>query len=319
MSLPEEVTELADRLSQDFHRVWELVIREIDALETGWPRTYAEREHRLNELEIRIRYLMSQVDTIATDQVVKAIHDSFTLGAVTTNATASVITDTVPIGAATQIARDTLQDILKATQNVLETTRDLVQAIVRDELLMHTYLGQTVEETARRMRKALTEHSVHAVTYSNGARHGIGSYAEMLIRTKTAIAYNEGTLQAAEGLDIDFWEVLDGPGCGWMRHDDPVLADGLIVTTSEAREFPISHPNCRRTVIARTDIDSIEDALHAGRLPDDVWKHSRTAALKLWEGVKVSDQGVAQTRSVRIGTLSAAQKEHLKVIQAHAS
>lgn len=319
MSLPNEIVELADRLSADFHRVWELVEAEIQALEQSWPRTYGEREHRLNELEIRVRTLMAHADEIATQNILNLIQGSFTLGAVTTNVMAGVVTEAIPIGAAAAMARDTLTDILAATQHVNETTKTLIQTVARDDLLMHTYLGQTPEETARHMRKTLTEHGVHAVTYKNGAEHGLGSYTEMLVRTKTAEAYAEGTLQAAEGLGIEYWEVLDGPGCGWTRHDDPVVADGLIVTTDEAREYPISHPNCRRTTVARIDIETLEDAQAAGRLPDDVWESSRAVALKMWEGVKLAPQGEAQTVQARIGTLSAAERDFLRVIQSHAS
>lgn len=321
MSLPPEIEDLSGLLATDFRRIWELVTTELDRLEVQWPRTFAVREHRLNELEITVRALMAEADEIAAQHLLTVLEGSFTLGALTTSAMAGVITETIPTAAAVHLAQDAMNDILAATNQVTESTRDLVRAIARDEILMHTYVGQTPDETARRIRKHLTDHGVHAVTYKNGAQHGLGSYAEMLVRTKTAEAYNAGTLQGADELDIGFWEVLDGPGCGWSRHDDPVLADGLIVTTQESQSCPISHPNCRRTMVARIDIETVAEAHAAGRLPDDVWETSRAAALEVWAGTgtNIADGTIAQTVATRYATLSAAQREHARVIQATAS
>lgn len=321
MTLPVEVEELSALLLADFTRIWELVTAELESLERSWPRTFAEREHRLNELEITVRQLMAQADELASEQLLSVLEGAFTLGALTTDVMAGVITETVPTAAAAHMAQDAMTDVLAATRNVTESTRELVQQVARDEILMHTYLGQTPDETARKIRKHLTDHGVHAVTYKNGAQHGLGSYAEMIVRTKTAEAYNAGTLQGADELDINYWEVMDGPGCGWTRHDDPVIADGLIVTTEESQAYPISHPNCRRTVVARIDIEDAADALSAGRLPDDVWESSRAAALKLWADVNtnVADGKIAQTVATRYATLSAAQQEHARLIQATAS
>lgn len=321
MTIPDEVQELTALLVADFTSVWEQVTAELERLETSWPRTFALREHRLNELELVIRQLMAQADDLAAQQLMSVLEGSFTLGVLTTSAMAGVITETVPIAAAVRMAQDTMADILAATSHVNESTRALVRELARDEILMHTYVGQTPEETARRIRNHLSEHGVHAVTYKNGAQHGLGSYAEMLVRTKTAEAYNAGTLHGAEELDINYWEVLDGPGCGWTRHDDPILADGLIVTTQESQAYPISHPNCRRTVVARIDIETAVDAQSAGRLPDDVWETSRAAALEVWAGTSTSiaDGTIAQTVATRYATLSPAQKEHARVIQEAAS
>ncbi len=319
MTLPKEVEELSVLLLADFGRVWELVQAELESLVTDWPRTESLREHRLVQVEAKIRELMKHTDDIAAVHVQPIIQNTFTLGALTTYATAGVITEAIPIGAAVSMARDTMADVLKATQYVNESTKTLIREIAKDQLLMHTYVGQTVEQTAKAMRDKLIEHKVHAVTYANGSQHSLSSYTEMLVRTKSAEAYHAGTMQAAEGLDIEFWEVLDGPGCGWATHDDPIKADGMIVTTDEANQYPISHPNCRRTTVARLDIETMEEAATAGRLPDDVWESSRATALEMWKDVKTTPDGTAGTINTRYAELSPAELEHRRLIQARAS
>lgn len=81
----------------------------------------------------------------------------------------------------------------------------------------------------------------------------------MLVRTKTAEAYNLGSLEAQESLGIDFWEVFDGAGCGWRFHKDK-QALGKIVTKEDAAKHPIAHPQCRRAFGARPDIKNAGEA-----------------------------------------------------------
>ena len=318
MTLPDEVEALSTALTNDLKKVWEAIQTELTTLE-DLPSASAAREHKLLRIETQIRELLAQADDIAAQHILNALEGAFTFGALTTYAMAGVIVESIPIGAVVALARDTMQDILAATKYVDETTKTLLRAIARDEILNHVTIGQTPQQTAKHIRDLMAEHQVHAVTYKNGAKHGLGSYAEMLVRTKTAEAYTAGTLTAAEELEIGFWEVLDGPGCGWLSHDDPVKADGLIVTTQEAREHPIAHPNCRRDMVARIDIETLDDIAEAGRLPDDVWEGSREVALQQWGNVKTTSETVGDTVRSRIEQLSPAEAEHRRLIQAKAS
>lgn len=74
-----------------------------------------------------------------------------------------------------------------------------------------------------------------------------GEYrAEMIARSELALATNAGTFGTYEHSGITYVRVHDGAGCGWLHHSDPDLADRSIRTLAEAREHPISHPNCVR-------------------------------------------------------------------------
>jgi len=103
------------------------------------------------------------------------------------------------------------------------------------------------------------------VVYANGARIPLPSYTDMVLRTKSALAYQEGGFQQGKELGIQWWEIMDGPECGLSYHEDPTLADGMIVDTVTAEKFPISHPNCVRVTSPRPDIQSATEAKDAKR------------------------------------------------------
>jgi hypothetical protein len=128
-------------------------------------------------------------------------------------------------------------------------------------------LRATIDDTAQRqaaaLAKDLADNGIAAITYRNGARHGLGEYAEMAIRTKTGVAYNDGTINFAVENGTLYFEVFDGPGCGWIAHSDPAQALGRIVTAAEAQSHPLSHPNCRRGFGPRPDLRSAADARKA--------------------------------------------------------
>jgi hypothetical protein len=165
--------------------------------------------------------------------------------------------------AAARLATGLYTELLEATSHVDATTKQLIRAIGRDAALRTAIEGRTAEQAAREMRRLLEERGIHAVRYANGARVGLKSYTEMAIRTTTALAMNEGTLQGSVDAGCQFWEIFDGPTCGWTYHDDPEIANGKIVSHDDALAYPISHPNCRRAVGPRPDLGV--DTAAAGR------------------------------------------------------
>lgn len=155
-----------------------------------------------------------------------------------------------------QLQNGLWNQVLGATNGVKENTKQLVRAVGEDESLQAAIEGRTAKQAATSMRRILESQGMHAVTYSDGSVHTLREYCEMAQRTQSAIAYNLGTLNQAETAGVVYWEVIDGPACGWTYHDDTTLASGLIVTKDDAMAWPMSHPNCRRTFGARPDITS---------------------------------------------------------------
>jgi hypothetical protein len=85
----------------------------------------------------------------------------------------------------------------------------------------------------------------------------------MVLRTKSAVAYNAGTVNAGREHGVVWYEVFDGPHCGWDRHDSGDLAIGKIIRATEALMVPLAHPNCRRSFGARPDLSTRAEAVRA--------------------------------------------------------
>lgn len=174
-------------------------------------------------------------------------------------------------------AQDLYDDLLSATRYVRRDTKRFIREAARLRSLYVT-TGETAKAGGRQLARELADHGIAAVRYSNGARHGLQEYAEMAIRTKTAVAYNEGAIQQGEQDGINWYECFDGPGCGWTTHGSPDQALGKIVTADEARANPISHPNCRRSFGPRPDVTSKKEARTAVRSVTDEQIAAQVAA-----------------------------------------
>jgi len=150
-----------------------------------------------------------------------------------------------------RMATDTMADLLAATRHVAADVKRLVRRVASDQTLAKITTGSTAQQAAKRMATILREQKVAAVTYSNGARVAIDHYAELVVRTKTAIAYNRGVLDGAP--EVELIEILDGPGCGLYGHNQGPTANGLVVPRRVAAEWPVAHPHCRRAFVPRPD------------------------------------------------------------------
>lgn len=156
------------------------------------------------------------------------------------------------------IAADTFRDVLAATRYVNADTKRFVRNLGKRITEFKLTTGDTAVTASRKLERRLLpvfNRGIGRVRYRDGSRHSVGEYAEMLLRTKTAIAYNAGTVNLARTVGVEFFEILDSDDCGLTAHHDPVRANGLIVDARTAYDFPISHPNCVRALNARPDLN----------------------------------------------------------------
>lgn len=271
---PGTATPIADAIEQltivlrrDMERVWARVGAQVDALEADWPAMGSSaRRRRLLELQTHIAALADAADEIAARHILSGVRDAYLLGAHATALTVGgAVTSTgVDLDAITALAMDAHTDLLAATRFMRSSTKELIRDLARDHVSDRLYTGQTATQAGRDLAKALKAKSVAAIVYKDGSRHGLAEYTQMVIRTKTAEAYQLGGFNQASGHGIQFVEVMDGPGCGWASHDDTQQANGMILELDEARAYPVSHPNCRRVTIARPDIKSLVGATPRG-------------------------------------------------------
>ncbi len=151
-----------------------------------------------------------------------------------------------------QIAQRTWVDIATRLRDVRSDTRKALQQQVGDATRSALLENKTATQAGRDLAKEAASQGLFSVEYSNGARHTIRDYADSVIRTTTAEAYNRGSVTQCRVDGIEYVEYLDGAGCGvGPGHNVGPEANGLIVPLDEV--VYLSHPRCRRAISPAVD------------------------------------------------------------------
>lgn len=296
MTQPDHVETLTASLIAELTHVHERILTELEQAVTVWgtdsPRA---RVRRLREVEQRIRHILDDADLHAAAHITRTVQDVYELGAWVTALTQgqTATFTSIDADAVTAIVQDTLTDVLRATRFVREEVKATIRELARHAISYKVTTGQTALQTAADLVATLRAEGITGVIYANGARIPLPVYTRMLIRTRTAETYQEAGFNQGERLGIGEWLILDGPGCGLTSHDDPQVADSMVVDLDTARKYPISHPNCRRSTTPHTATVSLDDVVdeaiaqqgrahrpHAATTP-----HRRSAGTDFTQGV----------------------------------
>lgn len=154
------------------------------------------------------------------------------------------------------LAQDTFDSLLRSTSYEPDAIKATVRELARTATAQALLGGETATSAGRGLAQKLADQGVFGVTYADGKFVGSSTYADMVVRTRSAIAYNAGGLNQARADGVEYFEISDGLECGLTEHDDPELADGMIVDGDIAAQFPISHPNCVRSFLPRPDLSA---------------------------------------------------------------
>lgn len=288
---PKEIERLTRRLRADIISVWaDIQKQQIDLAHEWWHLKTPARAARLRDFELNIRQLLNRVDDIAGQHVLSAIEGAYEIGAWNTALWAentAVMLNIADLDVITALAQDTMDDLLAATQHMRKQTKTVIQRLARENIRSKLYTGLTAEQAGIALATDLTATGITGVTYRNGRNFPLTAYTEMVVRTKTAEAYQTGGFNQGERLGIEFWEVFDGHDCGWTSHDDPDKANGKIIRLDQAREYPIAHPNCLRSTSPRPDIKNWHEAQTATRSTTGEQRALQAAAERAREQARI--------------------------------
>lgn len=174
---------------------------------------------------------------------------------------------TLHAAAFTALAIDTYEDFLQRSVAAGQTGEEFAKAVrtaSRKELPKIAAGNRTARQAGRALQdRLIADYSITHVTYRDGSRVSAKLYSEMVARTKSAVAYNAGTLNEVYANGGEYVEVFDGSDCGWTDHGSSDKANGTIRTLDEAAMNPISHPNCQRGFGPRPDVTSTAQAKKA--------------------------------------------------------
>lgn len=253
MPQPALAHELAEDLAMTFRSAWTQIVEEQRRILSD--QGAFRRRARLRELRGEVESLMNQVDSTSRAWVKNQLRTVYRAGGIAGEITHQFAWTQSHLEAIAALQRDTMDGVLRATRYVRKDTKRFIREMSKSQLLTKLTTGQTAAQAGKNIEQLLRKRGISAIVYKDGSRHGLAEYGQMLARTKTAEAYNAGTITQS-ALDTKFWEILDGPECGLTAHDDGDPADGKIVDRFQAERYLISHPNCRRSFGPRPDLQS---------------------------------------------------------------
>lgn len=168
------------------------------------------------------------------------------------------------------LALDQFDRVLHATEFMSRDVKELIRSTGVSQARFKVTTGQTAKQAGRELETRLRRQGISAVTYRDGRNIRASTYAEMLMRTSTAVAYNLGGLNQLKGVGVQFVECVDSPDCGLITHGDGFKPNGRVLPIEVAGAYPISHPNCVRDFVSRPDVTSDQVAAEARSLrPQD--------------------------------------------------
>jgi hypothetical protein len=240
MPQPTAVTNAAEELIRVYTQAWETIQAEQQRL-LGDP-TRARRRARLRELQAVVEAELDALGAPTRSWLSRRLPAIYAAGG------PGMTWTTLHRSAVQQLATDTFNDLLVATRYVREDVKRLVREAGKFLSEQTLTTGRTAQQSGRGLATFLRERGLAAITYRNGARHGLADYADTAIRSKTAVAYNTGTINTSVERGITTFQILDGPGCGLSAHAIGPEANGMIVDADTAMAFPIAHPRCQRAL-----------------------------------------------------------------------
>lgn len=268
MPQPAQVGRLSAELRSAYQAAQAEIQAELEAI-SALPETEQARKGRrvarLRELEASVSERMDILDEFSRVWLSENVPIIYRAGA---EEAAGILGEPFrwtqgDLAAISELAGTTWDDLLAASANMRDSTKRLIRQLARERALVGRVAGETATQSARRLRNLLQRRGVWAAIYRDGSRHGIGDYADMLLRTVTARAANAGALNMAARMGVQYMEVFDGFDCGWLRHEDPDKANGTIRSVQDCAQATISHPRCQRSVSPRPDITTPEQARSA--------------------------------------------------------
>lgn len=272
MPQPAAVTELSASLRAAYQSAQEALDAEMASIAAN-PAQY-RRVSRLRELQRSVEAMTDTLDQQAADWFSRSFPTVYAIGASAIDEFAWTQADRFAI---TQLAQESFDDLLAATQHVDDTTKRLVRKLGKSQALLKETTGQTATQAGRKLARLLEANKIHAVRYADGSRHGIGEYSDMLLRTVSAKAHNAGTLNFGDRTGTKYYEVADGSDCGVVQHQDTEKANRQIWALARCREFPLAHPRCRRSFLPRPELRTAKEASEAKSLISDEQQADQTA------------------------------------------
>lgn len=160
------------------------------------------------------------------------------------------------------MAVDAFNDLAAATDYMDRQAKRTIREAAKLRTQVGAITGATVGQDTRRLVDALVRDGITGFVDAAGHRWRLGTYAEMVIRTKSAQAYNTGTILRTEETGTRALEILDGER---SEHAECLAFNRTTASPRWAVDHPILHPNCVRAFSPLPLFTGVVD--HGAELP----------------------------------------------------
>jgi hypothetical protein len=253
---PDEVAALSLALREAFQAAQQWLDEQEASILTD-PTQWRKRA-RLSALRREVAQRMADLDALSLSFFERSFPLTYQFGAQSAASSLGVTFgwSQLDIDAVTVLARQGLDDLLRATKGVTESTKALIRHLARRQALLSLTVGTTAKQAGRDLAKMLAQRGgLTAITYRNGARHSLGDYSSMVIQTVTGSAMNQGSVNQTKRMGVRYVHVFDGYG------DAPCAAVANTYQTVEWAEANLlGHPRCQRSVSPAPWIETPEGA-----------------------------------------------------------
>lgn len=142
------------------------------------------------------------------------------------------------------LAADAFDDLAAATDYLDDHAKRIIREASKVRVTVGAARGATVAQDTSALARRLADRGVTSFVDKAGRGWSLARYAETVVRTKSAHAYNTGRVLRAEETGTDAFEIRDGDRSG---HEECLAYNGRTCSASWALANPTQHPNCVRS------------------------------------------------------------------------
>ena len=159
------------------------------------------------------------------------------------------------------IMRNALGDLLTAHQFVGRAIKDNIRQAGLDAVAMKMTTGDTVKQTKDALKRRLTDDGIVAITDKRGRKIQLDAYANMVARTTTREATNQGTMAGVQELGYDLVQLTSHnaacPVCSPLEGRVYSISGKdkryPKLSTAFPSQYSTIHPNCSHVLVPYFD------------------------------------------------------------------
>ena len=263
------VNKILKAYAREYKELLNFLIANIDDLLANDTIKALEIEATLRQFEGRI----NQINGTVSAEVTKGVTQAYLAGVLIDNA-GMVTFDRVNTYKAEQLIKDTMEDLLYATENTKRGVKKIIRDVVAKQSQLHALKSEHSTEVAKAILSQLSRKTIQerlkkegfvGIIDKAGRKWNLKTYIDMVIRTKNNQAYHEGL---KDSMDI---RATDLARISTHKADDAcVNFEGLIIsmqgqtkgylTYDELKATGmIFHPNCKHSCYPVNKIELLHD------------------------------------------------------------